>query len=77
MMGCSNPHPHGQVRELVCEVSCSTLNRYFSQAWCTSYIPTIPSTILESQRAYAHSTSNVGASLESVLLAATRVIRVR
>ncbi|KAM0750622.1 galactose-1-phosphate uridylyltransferase [Meredithblackwellia eburnea MCA 4105] len=34
MMGCSNPHPHGQ-------------------AWSLSYIPTIPATILESERKYA------------------------
>ncbi|KAH9812871.1 HIT-like domain-containing protein [Melampsora americana] len=34
VMGCSNPHPHGQ-------------------AWALSYIPTISSKILDSQRAYA------------------------
>ncbi|KDE07174.1 galactose-1-phosphate uridylyltransferase [Microbotryum lychnidis-dioicae p1A1 Lamole] len=36
MMGCSNPHPHGQ-------------------SWSLSYIPTIPSQILESQLAFASS----------------------
>ncbi|GAA5881418.1 hypothetical protein JCM3774_004369 [Rhodotorula dairenensis] len=35
MMGCSNPHPHGQ-------------------AWSLSYVPTIPKTIIEAQRDYAH-----------------------
>ncbi|KNF01595.1 galactose-1-phosphate uridylyltransferase, variant 1 [Puccinia striiformis f. sp. tritici PST-78] len=36
MMGCSNPHPHGQV-------------------WALSYIPTIPTTVLESQENFANS----------------------
>ncbi|KNE88036.1 hypothetical protein PSTG_18569 [Puccinia striiformis f. sp. tritici PST-78] len=36
MMGCSNPHPHGQV-------------------WALSYIPTIPTTVLESQEDFANS----------------------
>ncbi|BGP20343.1 hypothetical protein JCM10213_001604 [Rhodosporidiobolus nylandii] len=35
MMGCSNPHPHGQ-------------------AWSLSYVPTIPSVMLRSQREFAH-----------------------
>ncbi|KAL8292095.1 hypothetical protein RQP46_001561 [Phenoliferia psychrophenolica] len=35
MMGCSNPHPHGQ-------------------AWSLSYIPSIPATMLQSEKAYAH-----------------------
>lgn len=35
MMGCSNPHPHGQ-------------------AWSLSYVPTIPQTIVDAQRDYAH-----------------------
>lgn len=34
MMGCSNPHPHGQ-------------------AWSLSYVPSIPQTMLESQRKWA------------------------
>ncbi|GAA5986995.1 hypothetical protein JCM11641_004413 [Rhodosporidiobolus odoratus] len=43
MMGCSNPHPHGQ-------------------AWSLSYIPSIPSVILQSQREYAleHAKEEVG-----------------
>ncbi|BGP43699.1 galactose-1-phosphate uridyl transferase [Rhodotorula kratochvilovae] len=35
MMGCSNPHPHGQ-------------------AWSLSYIPSIPATMLQAQRDFAH-----------------------
>ncbi|KAH9472765.1 hypothetical protein MJO29_001395 [Puccinia striiformis f. sp. tritici] len=43
MMGCSNPHPHGQV-------------------WALSYIPTIPTTVLESQEDFANSKIGVPAS---------------
>lgn len=40
MMGCSNPHPHGQV-------------------WALSHIPSIPTTVLQSQEDFANSKKDV------------------
>ncbi|EGG12670.1 uncharacterized protein MELLADRAFT_32219 [Melampsora larici-populina 98AG31] len=48
VMGCSNPHPHGQ-------------------AWALSYIPTISSKILDSQRAYAEEPTESNKSNSSMV----------
>ncbi|SCV74509.1 BQ2448_7538 [Microbotryum intermedium] len=47
MMGCSNPHPHGQVKKFVIKIN--------KASWSLSYIPTIPHQIIESQLAFASS----------------------
>lgn len=48
VMGCSNPHPHGQ-------------------AWALSYIPTISSKILDSQRVYAEESTESNQPSSSVV----------
>jgi hypothetical protein len=55
-MGCSNPHPHGQVHWIFLsdgpqtEVDSAGLVK---QAWCLSYVPTLPKTILSSLREFS------------------------
>lgn len=70
MMGCSNPHPHGQVRPLPLLLSSplpTSLRLTFAdtprkQAWSLSYVPTIPAAMLKNQREYA--VEHAGAELE-------------